>query len=73
MRHDEKGPRASSKRDCPPRWYSDPAHYERELNAFWYAGWVAVAREEEIAAAGDWRVARIGTQSIIVLRGEDPR
>jgi Rieske 2Fe-2S family protein len=55
----------------PAAWYSDPAHYERELNAFWYAGWVAVAREEEIAAAGDWRVARIGTQSLIVLRAED--
>jgi phenylpropionate dioxygenase-like ring-hydroxylating dioxygenase large terminal subunit len=32
---------------------------------------VAVAREEEIGAAGDWRLARIGTQSLIVLRGED--
>jgi Rieske 2Fe-2S family protein len=55
----------------PAAWYSDPAHYERELNAFWYAGWVAVAREEEIAAPGDWRLARIGTQSLIVLRAED--
>jgi len=55
----------------PGAWYSDPAHYERELNAFWYAGWVAVAREEEIAKPGDWRVARIGTQSLVVLRAED--
>jgi Rieske 2Fe-2S family protein len=55
----------------PGAWYSDPSHYERELNAFWYAGWVAVAREEEIAKAGDWRVARIGSQSLVVLRGED--
>ena len=55
----------------PGAWYSDPAHYERELNAFWYAGWVAVAREEEITKPGDWRVARIGTQSLVVLRAED--
>ena len=55
----------------PAAWYSDPAHYERELEAFWYAGWVAAAREEEIAAPGDWRVARIGSQSFILLRGED--
>ena len=54
----------------PGEWYSDPAHYERELDAFWYAGWVAVAREEQIAAPGDWRVARIGSQSLIVLRDE---
>ena len=55
----------------PAGWYSDPSHYERELDAFWYAGWVAVAREEEIAKPGDWRVARIGSQSLVVLRGED--
>ena len=55
----------------PAAWYSDPAHYERELEAFWYAGWVAAAREEEIAAPGDWRLARIGSQTLILLRGED--
>ena len=55
----------------PARWYHDAAHYARELEAFWYRKWVAVAREEELAAAGDWRVVRIGTQSIVVLRGDD--
>jgi glycine betaine catabolism A len=55
----------------PAAWYSDPAHYERELEAFWYAGWVAAAREEEIAAPGDWRLAHVGSQSLILLRGED--
>ena len=44
----------------PAAWYSDPAHYQRELEAFWYAKWIAVAREEEIAAPGDWRVVKIG-------------
>ena len=55
----------------PGPWYYDPAHYQRELEAFWYRRWVAVAREEELPNPGDWRVARIGTQSIVVLRGED--
>jgi len=55
----------------PASWYRDPAHYERELEAFWYSRWIAVARQEELPQAGDWRVARIGTQSIVVLRGED--
>src|SRR3954462_15180347 len=52
----------------PAAWYYDPAHYARELEAFWYRQWIAVAREEELAAPGDWRVVRIGTQSIVVLR-----
>src|ERR671934_2514796 len=55
----------------PAAWYYDPAHYARELEAFWYARWIAVAREEELAAPGDWRRVRIGTQSLVLLRAED--
>ena len=54
----------------PAAWYSDPAHYQRELEAFWYAKWIAVAREVELAAPGDWRVVKIGTQSIVLVRDE---
>ncbi|HEX9431758.1 MAG TPA: aromatic ring-hydroxylating dioxygenase subunit alpha, partial [Burkholderiales bacterium] len=54
----------------PAAWYYDPAHYQRELEAFWYARWVVAAREEEVPNAGDWRVARIGTQSLVVVRDE---
>jgi Rieske 2Fe-2S family protein len=54
----------------PAAWYSDPAHYERELEAFWYAKWIAVAREEELAAPGDWRTVQIGTQSIVLVKDE---
>ena len=52
----------------PAAWYRDAAHYRRELDVFWYDRWVAVAREEEIAAPGDWRLARVGTQSIVLVR-----
>ena len=52
----------------PAAWYYDPAHYQRELEAFWYRRWVAVAREEELPGAGDWRTVRVGTQSLVVLR-----
>jgi Rieske 2Fe-2S family protein len=55
----------------PAAWYRDPAHYERELETFWYSRWVAVAREEELAQPGDWRVARIGSQSLVVLKADD--
>jgi Rieske 2Fe-2S family protein len=55
----------------PAAWYHDPAHYQRELEAFWYRGWVAVLREEELAGAGDWRVVGVGSQRIIVVRSED--
>src|SRR5438128_7225555 len=54
----------------PASWYHDPAHYQRELEVFWYGKWIAVAREEEIANAGDWRVVRIGNQSIVLVRDQ---
>jgi Rieske 2Fe-2S family protein len=58
-------------RGLPAKWYRDPAHYERELDTFWYARWIAVAREEELPAAGDYRLAEAGTQSVILVRGDD--
>ena len=54
----------------PAAWYYEPAHYQRELDAFWYRQWIAAAREEELAAPGGWRVVSIGTQNIVVLRDE---
>jgi len=54
----------------PAAWYRDSAHYERELEAFWYGRWIAVAREEEIVSPGDWRVVSIGTQKIVLLKNE---
>ena len=55
----------------PAAWYYDPAHYQRELEAFWYERWTVVAREEELAKPGDWRTVRIGTQSLVVVRDDD--
>jgi Rieske 2Fe-2S family protein len=54
----------------PASWYRDPAHYEREKEAFWYRRWIAVAREEEIQAPGDWRVVSVASQQIILLKNE---
>jgi Rieske 2Fe-2S family protein len=51
----------------PAVWYRDAAHYERELEAFWYRKWVAVCRVEEIPLEGNWQTARIGKQSIFAV------
>jgi glycine betaine catabolism A len=54
----------------PAGWYRDPAHHQRELEVFWYDRWIAVARDEEIPAAGDWKRVRVGTQSVVLVRDE---
>ncbi|HEY8200802.1 MAG TPA: hypothetical protein VII47_05580, partial [Actinomycetota bacterium] len=52
----------------PARYYYDPQHYERELEVFWYGMWVMAGREEEVPEPRDYKVIKIGTQSIVILR-----
>jgi len=66
----ERKPLQRLEAGLPASWYRDPAHYQRELEAFWYHRWVVVAREEELPHAGDWRTVRIGSQSLVVVRDE---
>ncbi len=54
----------------PAAWYRDPAHHARELEAIWYRGWIAACRDEELPEPGAWRVVRVGSQSLIVLKNE---
>jgi glycine betaine catabolism A len=70
MEMQERRPLERVEPGLPASWYSDPEHYRRELEAFWYSRWVAVSREEEIPAAGDWRLVRVGTQSLVLVRTE---
>ena len=58
-------------RGLPASWYRDAKHHEKELNAFWYNNWIAVAREEELIHPGDYRVVTLGSQSIVLLRAEN--
>src|SRR5262249_2231346 len=57
----------------PARYYYDPQHYERELEVFWYGMWVMAGREEEIPAPRDYKVVKIGTQSIVIVRDLEGR
>jgi len=55
----------------PARYYFDPQHYERELEVFWYGMWVMAGREEEVPEPRDYKVLKIGSQSIVILRDLD--
>jgi phenylpropionate dioxygenase-like ring-hydroxylating dioxygenase large terminal subunit len=55
----------------PARYYYDPQHYERELEVFWYGMWVMAGREEEVPEPRHYKVVKIGTQSIVILRDLD--
>jgi Rieske 2Fe-2S family protein len=55
----------------PARYYYDPQQYERELEVFWYGMWVMAGREEEVPEPRHYKVVKIGTQSIVILRDLD--
>ena len=55
----------------PAAWYYDPAQYTRELEAVWYRDWICVGRAEELREAGDYFVAEIGDERIVVTRDRD--
>lgn len=54
----------------PSSWYYDGDHYLAELEAIWYRDWVCVGRLEEIQRPGDYFLADIGSQRLIVTRDE---
>lgn len=55
----------------PSADYFDPAHYERELVALWHRNWVYVCRGSEIAVPLAFQTFTLGSQTALILRGED--
>jgi glycine betaine catabolism A len=55
----------------PAPYYFDPAQHALEMNQIWYRNWIYVCRSSELATARSYRTLELGTQSILVVRGED--
>ncbi|HEY5342029.1 MAG TPA: aromatic ring-hydroxylating dioxygenase subunit alpha [Candidatus Aquilonibacter sp.] len=55
----------------PRRAYWDASFYAREIEAIFLDQWVYVGRAESLSSPGDYRVIELGTESIILIRGDD--
>ena len=55
----------------PASYYFDPEHHQRELSRIWYRNWICVCRSAEIATPRSYRTLEVGSQTILVVRGED--
>ncbi len=53
----------------PP--YRDRAIFEAELEVIFSGGWVCVAHQDALRAAGDFVTREIGDESVLVVRGSD--
>ena len=57
-------------RTLPSRWYIDPAHHARELDAIWQRNWVYLCRAETLPEVRSFRTFTLGTQPLLVVRDE---
>jgi len=62
---------SKTKSSLPASWYFDAEHYTRELEAVWYRDWVCAGRAEVLQRPGDYFVASVGTQSVVITLAED--
>jgi anthranilate 1,2-dioxygenase (deaminating, decarboxylating) large subunit len=51
--------------------YVDPQVFEAEMERIFMRTWVYVGHDSEIAAVGDYKSTAIGTEPVILARGED--
>lgn len=57
-------------RTLPRRYYTDPGIFADEAERIFSRSWVCVGREEEIARAGDYLLAAVAGESLIVVRDD---
>jgi Rieske 2Fe-2S family protein len=55
----------------PGRAYTDPAVFAREQEAIFERLWFCAVRAAEFPAAGEFRVAQVGRESVLVVRQRD--
>lgn len=55
------------------RWYNAPETFARERERIFARDWICAGRLEEVERAGDFFLAEIAGESIIVTRGKDGR
>jgi phenylpropionate dioxygenase-like ring-hydroxylating dioxygenase large terminal subunit len=54
-----------------PRLYVEPAALEREQEAIFARSWQLAGHAADVAAPGRFTTARVGRESVLVVRGED--
>ena len=55
----------------PAKYYTDPGHFEAEMEHIHFEMWLCAGRTEQIPDAGSYFVRRVGNASVIILRDAD--
>ena len=57
----------------PAAFYTDPAYFERELDALFRSMWICAGRAEEVARPGQFVLRDVAGDSVIITRSPDGR
>jgi Rieske 2Fe-2S family protein len=52
----------------PRLFYTDPVHYKRELDRFYFQRWICAGRADQIPNPGDYFTRTLGDESVIITR-----
>jgi glycine betaine catabolism A len=52
----------------PARYYTDRAHFEREVDHFFFTKWICAGRADQIPSRGDYFLREVRGESVIVVR-----
>src|SRR5262245_24953919 len=55
----------------PARFYTDPDHFRREVEHFFFHKWISAGRTDQIPGSGDYFLRDVCGESIIVVRDHD--
>ena len=64
-------PRALAATTLAPRSYTDPAHYDREVERIFRREWIAVAREDQVPRPGHYVAFDLLGEPLVAVRGGD--
>ena len=53
----------------PARYYTDPAHFQLEMERIHFDMWLCAGRTEQVAAPGRYFLRQVGNASVVVLGG----
>jgi glycine betaine catabolism A len=54
----------------PARYYTDPAHFHREVEHFFFTKWICAGRADQIPNRGDYLLRDVLGESIMVVRND---
>jgi Rieske 2Fe-2S family protein len=58
------------RRTLPARFYTDPSHFRREIDHFFFGKWICAGRVDQVAKRGDFFLRDVLGESVMIVRDD---